>query len=251
MHSKGFSVGSMMIGMPPMSGHVFSFTKSLYGDGVNDVAKTSSPSSTAFNPFGTSAWSFSAWIKPTATATMDLFGVHDGSSDRFFFRLNSNRQISVGSHGQVSHSGVSYSAGNINTWHMYSVSIEVTSPTSNTVRMYIDGVLFATIVKAKYTYSVANTNISIGAVYGGTGGLQGYMTQAVFTENLVPASEWVDLYNGGDGADPSKVITSPHSIYNINGAVGATTGTITDALGQQDLTMSGYLSPFGINADIP
>jgi len=234
-------------------GAPFAMGNSLYTDGVNDVAVNPSATTSAFNPFQTSAWSASVWVKPTTSATMYPFAIKGGgdTGHRFYFKLNSNRQITIGSHGQQAHSGVAFPSSYWTTWNMYSFSINVDSPTQNTVYMYINGALFATVVQAKYSYTFTTTQVSIGALSAGNLGLQGFSTQYVFTENLVPASEWLALYNSGSGADPSAVITNPHSIYNITEAVGTTSGDIADALGEQDLTMSGFVAPFGVNADNP
>jgi hypothetical protein len=231
----------------------FAMGNSLYTDGVNDVVQNSVLSSTAFNPYQTSAWSASVWVKPTTAATMNLFAVSEtlGGTDRFWLRLYSNNQLGCGSHGQIAYSGVTFPSSYWTSWNMYSVSVRVDSATTQTVFFYINGALFATIAKGKYSYTPTSIQLSLAAFSYAGGGLQGYSTQYVFTENLVPESEWLALYNSGSGADPSVVITSPHSIYNINESAGTTSGDIVDALGEQDLTMFGFVAPFGVNAEAP
>jgi len=231
----------------------FAMGNSLYTDGVNDVVQNGTLSSTVFNPFQTSAWSASVWVKPSAIATMGVFAVSEtlGGSAKFWFRLYSNRQLGVQSHGQTAFSGVSFPTSYWTTWNMYSFSVSVDSPTTQTIRFYINGALFATIAKSKFSYTPTTNQLSLGAFASGSSGLQGFSTQYVFSTRLVSASKWAELYNSGSGADPSKVLTTPHSIYNINESVGTTSGDIADSLGQQDLTMSGFVSPFGVNADKP
>ena len=231
----------------------FEMGNSLYTDGVNDVAEIGTATATAFNPFQTSAWSCSFWAKPTTTATMYLFGVKGPSYNRFWMRLDGNGRMTIGSHGRIVSTTVSIPSGGAHwtSWNMYSISVEVTSASTQTVYFYFNGALFQTVTSSKYSYTNTTAELALGGTARSGADFQGYSTQYVFTENLVPVSEWLALYNSGSGADPSVVITSPHSIYNITESAGTTSGDIVDALGEQDLTMSGFVAPFGVNAEAP
>ena len=231
------------------------FAQSLYTDGVNDVAHNPTANTEAFNPFQTAAWSASVWVKPTfAGASMNAFGVKGGGDNynRFWLRLGSNGSMIIGSHGTIIYGPLIPGGGSHWTsWNMYSVSVEVTGTFTQTTKMYFNGVLIDTEVGSRYNYNFPTTQLGIGAQAAGNGGIIGYSTQFVFTENLVPESEWLALYNGGIGDNPENVITNPHSIYKIVEAAGTVTGSIADSLGVQDLTMSGFVLPFGVNEESP
>ena len=227
---------------------------SLYTDGVNDVAENSTATTTTFNPAQTAAWSASVWAKPTLTSqTQTLWGATGDPYDRFWMRLDGNGRMSVGSHGQICSTTISIpgSGSHWTSWNMYSVSVDVTSATTQTVYFYFNGALFFTLNKSKYSYTFTSTKLALGGTTRNGGSFQGYSTQFVFTENLVSADVWLALYNGGTGRDPEEVVTSPHSIYNINEPAGQTTGLIADTLSQQDLTMSGFVAPYGVNSESP
>ena len=231
----------------------FAMGNSLYTDGVNDIVSCSA-SSTAFNPVQTAAWSASFWAKPTLTSQSQvLWGCKPDSYDRFWMRLDGNGRMSVGSHGRIVSTTVSIPGGGAHwtSWNMYSTSVEVTDASTQTVYFYFNGALFQTVTSSKYSYTNTTAELALGGTVRGGADFQGYSTQYVFTENLVPVSEWLALYNSGSGADPSVVITSPHSIYNINEAVETQSGDIADALGEQDLTMAGFDGVYGVSSESP
>ena len=77
------------------------------------------------------------------------------------------------------------------------------------------------------------------------------MNQPVFQESLLSATDISDLYNGGKGANANAIMPTMKSGYLGTEAVGTTTGTITDVTGNQDLTMSGFVAPYGVVSDTP
>ena len=58
------------------------------------------------------------------------------------------------------------------------------------------------------------------------------------------------VYGGGSGADLTTIGTIK-GYYRPLTTDGPTTGTITDSSGNQDCTMNGFVSPYGVTTDTP
>ena len=58
-------------------------------------------------------------------------------------------------------------------------------------------------------------------------------------------------YNSGSGADPRTAFTSVKQLFLFEDSAGTVTGTVTDAIGSQDLTMNNFVAPFGVVTESP
>jgi hypothetical protein len=267
MNSKGFSIGSMMIGMPPQGGHVFSFTNSIHFDGVNDYLTTASGGSPAisaneFNPFNQTDWSFSTFSKSGGGVAFainsaffaSLHAVGAGSRTRLIL-INAGsggRKMQIQSNIYTVTSSIIIPESEQIDWRHYGCSVEIISSSVQRARFYYDGALIETKDFTNAVLTHASASLILGAAStSGTYSLSGYLAEINFMENLATDGQMADAYNGGRGANGEDVFTTVKKRLVVTNSDGQTTGDITDAIAGENLLMNGFLSPYGVTTDVP
>jgi len=144
---------------------------SNFFDGTGDFLSFPSNLRTAMGGgFAGNLSTMEAWIYPTASGT--IFGRYDAIAEngRFFWSIESNNMrfgytIGPGDLASVNSTG---SLVTLNAWHHVAVTIDSTTPSSTTVRMFINGVLINTFTGQNFTSQTEFAPSSAPAI--GTGG---------------------------------------------------------------------------------
>lgn len=239
----------------------FAFGNSYHFDGVNDnMNEGGTDSSTCFNPFNQTDWTAAMWLKPDGSAfnhNTAPFGcgryVNDaGFGSVVFFNGTAGGNI-VRVYSNLYNATFTYEipAATLADWFHLAVTVEMVDASNQEAKIYINGDLKET--KTFTNYNLVDTSISfrLGGWNNNSSFINAYMNQPVFQESLLSATDISDLYNGGRGANASDIMTTMKSGYLGTEAVGTTTGIITDVTGNQDLTMSGFVAPYGVVSDTP
>lgn len=246
-------------------GGSFSFGNSYHFDGVNDGMNigggTPATSSTCFNTFNQTNWSAAMWLKADGlrftnncaawsngrTATDSGFGgmvFINGILGGNVVKIYSNLYNTAFTTYVVS-------AALVQAWTHYALTLEIISPTVQRGRLYINGTLVETKDFTNYALNDTDVAFALGKWPNNTVHMNGFMNQPVFQQSLLSDTDISNLYNGGSGATASDIMTTMKSGYLGTEAVGTTTGTITDVTGNQNLTTSGFVAPYGVVSDTP
>ena len=248
MPANSFGIGSMFIGMDRTSQGVFAFGNAVQHDGVNDrlVAETSNN----WNPYQTD-WSISIWAKGVGgnKANGSWVEAHrSNGSSGCFFGIQSSASFRVMSNFQQHIFAYTPTALFMQDWHHYVITVEYVDASNQQALLYVDGILEETGNFGNAAHSTVYAKLRIGGE-SGVGGqkFNGVWKQILLMEELIPASEVTDLYNSGDGADPDDALSGTvKNHYAVAEEIGTTTGTITDETGNQDVTMTNFLTPYGV-----
>ena len=235
----------------------FAFSNSVYGDGVNDTLSTSA-STTCLNPFQQNDWAFNIWFKgSTAFQYNDiLFDFNSGGGQSYFqWRTGvgggaTSRYVWLVSNNRGTFSTWEMPTADNTDWHCIGGSVEIVDASNQKIKLYYDGALVDTIGTANNVFTRANTDQRL---FGSSSGspMAGWMGQTSFMDYLPTDAHFTAAYNSGSGADPRTAFTSVKQLFLFEDSAGTVTGTVTDAIGNQDLTMNNFVAPFGVVTESP
>jgi len=226
----------------------FAFRRSVSFN--EDGDKLSCGSTSTWNPLDPGAFGFSCWARAPVGAfnNNDFLWYASSSSDSSLlgFSLSGTDAVLTGKTRNVGFTGTHViSSATQAAWNMYSMVSYTSGRGGQIVLLYINGVQVDSFGLSNNTFTHSTVDLKIG------GPFLGYICEMVFCNYQITAPQLVALYNSGNGADPTTVLDSVHSYYPVSEAAGQTSGTIADAIGNQDLTMSGFSAPYGTITDTP
>ena len=200
-------VGSGGVAIP------FSFGNALQFDGVDDYVNTASNtfSSLFYNANGEYTLSF--WVKPYSISNYPVLFSSSTTNGNLFLELgNSTSTLYWGSaNGFRTYSGVGFSVGN---WNHFTITKTGLGDNGD---IYLNGALLP-----NYTGSIldiANINLSllIGKYVSGSLNINGVMDEVCIWNGVsATAQNAVDLYNSGNGALASSIISNPTAYWRLN-----------------------------------
>ncbi|MCP4789173.1 MAG: LamG domain-containing protein [Gammaproteobacteria bacterium] len=231
----------------------YDFGNSIQYDGVND--RCSGSSAGTWNPYQTD-WSISIWAKGVGgnMANGSWIEAHrSNGSSGCFFGIHSNTTMRVMSNFREHIFTYVPTALFMQEWHHFGISVENIDASNQQALLYVDGLLVETGNFSNAAHSTVTSKLRLGGESGAGGQkYNGIQNQVVLTENLISAAEFLALCNGGVGADPIATLSGTiKNYYSVSDSIGKTTGDITDMMGNQNLTMTNFLSPYGVIADKP
>ena len=242
-------------------GGAFTIERSLHFDGVNDYVSAGVLSSDCFNPFNDTDWSVSWWMKSdgsryTNQGTVCAVATSVGTGNPFMYIRTRNdglndSKLEVRTNVYVGTSTHTITSANCQVWQHYVLTC-TQNPTEQTVQLYVNNTLQDTMSLTLRTETHASVSFQVGTSQGNSAfnPFKGYLCEMGFWEIALNADQVSSLYNEGNGADVST-IASPVSYYRPLTTDGPTSGTITDSIGNQDCTMNGFVSPYGVVTDTP
>tara|TARA_R110000751_G_scaffold285874_1_gene390230 strand:+ start:1236 stop:1994 length:759 start_codon:yes stop_codon:yes gene_type:complete len=230
----------------------FAFQRSVSFDGTNDALSTGGTSS-SFNCFNQADIGFSCWMKASASTfgnNDQIWGGTDGGAvtTMYFLLSGTNVRITMRTRNRTLAGTYDIAASTQVAWTHYGITVEIVSSTVQRVRWYVNGALVETADVSNNVFTRSNINLTLGS---GANTLNGFQCESVFSNYLITDAQMTALYNSGAGADPTTTLDSVHSYYPVSEAAGQSSGTIVDAMGNQNLTMANFVAPYGTNADTP
>lgn len=239
----------------------FVFGNSYHFDGVNDnMNEGGADSSTCFNPFNQTDWTAAMWLKADGSRfnnNVSPFGCGRWVGDAGFGSMLFHTTVGGGNivrlYSNLYNALFAYvvSSALAQAWTHYAVSVEIISGSVQRGRLYINGALVETKDFANYVVNDTDTVFRLGGWPNSTYFINAFMNQPVFQQSLLSDTDISNLYNGGKGANANAIMPTMKSGYLGTEPVGQVTGTITDVTSNQDLTMSGFVSPYGVVSDTP
>lgn len=147
--------------------------------------------------------SFACWIKTTTTTSAPAIAGKWGPTQRnWLFRVETDGTLGIYAGNGGGTTGVSVkSTGTVDDGNWHHVGFTFDSST-NVWRIYIDGSLDGTSATAAPAASTAGFAVGAAEAAGTTGSsdtFTGDIDEALWCQDLLSASEFSDLYNGGDG----------------------------------------------------
>jgi len=198
----------------------FEFGNALLFDGVDDHVNTLANTFDDLFYNASDLYTASGWFNPTSSGTYPII-LTTSIAGEFFLELD----VTVGTvYWRNGGSIRTYSSTGwtLNSWNHYAI---VKTGTGDSGDLYINGVLQSSYggVLAS-TKSTTTQNLIIGAYYNYGAPFEGKMDEtAIWNGTAATQQNITDLYNGGNGALASSVISSPTAYWRFNESGIATT----------------------------
>ena len=226
-------------------------------DGVTDCILPSGDSLTCFNPFNDVDYKVSFFAKSTSSrfkhnGTVISVGQTTTQNPRFSIKFindgGSNSKLVIISNLMSATSTYSITPAVCQSWNHY--MIVVTQGATQTIEIYINNVLVDTLTPSTYTITDSSVSLQIGSSKGSSAFnvFEGRLAEISLGVGSTSAQEIADLYNQND---PQTSMNGIVNYYKFSEPVGTVVGNITDSMGSDDLTMSGFALPNGIVSDQP
>jgi hypothetical protein len=239
----------------------FTFDSSLHLDGVNDFASVGVLSSTAFNPFNDTDWTVSWWMKSDGSrysnqGTVCAVATSTGTGNPFMYIRTRNdglndSKLEIRSNVYVGSSTYTITSAKCQVWQHYVVTC-TQEASQQTLKIYVNSVLVDTIALTLRTETHSSISFQIGTSQG-TGAFnpfKGYVCELGFWERALPEADVLKAYGGGDGVDLAS-IAGIVNYYRLLSTDGPQSGTMADIMELDDMTLNGFLSPYGVISDTP
>jgi len=172
---------------------VFSNTKSIELDGIDDYVDCGS-----FSAYDNGDLSASVWIKKSTMGTYEYAFSNSGSSAKAGFDIvfeNAFRRVSVGRRTRTSdtYSGFLDIGFTLNNWHHISFTY---NDSTRTLKVYRDGILQSTTIGSASTNS-ASLNLTIGSYQGSSNYFIGNLDEVSIFNSELSQSDVTNIYNLG------------------------------------------------------
>ena len=242
-------------------GSSFAIERSLRFDGVNDYASQGSLSTDGFQPYNNKDWTVTWWAKSDGTRYKNLgtiFSVaqSNNSGNPFMFVRFKNDGVSdsaVNVRTNVKNYTSSHTITSVNcqVWQHYAVVVTQNGPNQD-IEIYVNGASVDTGSVVANTKTNTNVDVCIGTSNNAVAFQQyiGWVAEIGCWEEALNSTQIAAAYGGGSGADLTTIGTIK-GYYRPLSTDGPTTGSITDSSGNQDCTMNGFVSPYGVVTDTP
>ena len=242
-------------------GSSFAIERSLRFDGVNDFASQGSLSTDGFQPFNNKNWTVTWWSKSDGSRYNDLgtvmsVAIANNSGNPFMwirFKNDgaSDSAVNVRTNVKNYTSSHTITSAKCQIWQHYAVVVTQNGGNQD-IEVYVNGSSVDTGSVAASTRTNTNVDVCIGTSNNSSAFQQykGWVAEIGCWETALSASEIADVYGGGSGADLTTIGTIK-GYYRPLSTDGPLTGTITDSSGNQDCTMNGFVSPYGVVSDTP
>jgi hypothetical protein len=207
---------------------LFSFGNALKFDGINDRVET--------QLFGSPTFAFSYWLNPTLLSFQVGFAGVGGAD---YITVQSNQlRVGTGTGGLIIFDFTTNSVPllEVDNWYHFFI-------TSDGVNMsaYVNGELIDTIA-----YTSGITINKFGARSTNSLFFNGVMDEVVYwDETTGTEQDAIDLYNGGDGVDPTTVISSPNRYYKMNSS-GSSLVAIDDGSDTENGTLVNFTPEYWV-----
>ena len=222
---------------------VFSNTKSIELDGIDDYVDCGS-----FSAYDNGDLSASVWIKKSTMGTYEYAFSNSGSSAKAGFDIvfeNAFRRVSVGRRTRTSdtYSGFLDIGFTLNTWHNIAFTYQ---DSTRTLKVYNDGVLKSTTIGSASTNS-ASLDLTIGSYQDTSNHLVGTMDEVAIWNSELSVTDITTIYNSGVPNNLNDLSTPPLSWWRCGD--GDTSPTLTDnGSGGNDGTMESFST---FSTDVP
>ncbi len=238
----------------------FAIERSLRFDGVNDYASQGSLSTAGFQPFNNKDWTITFWAKSDGTrfvnngAAVSVVVANNAAAKtmvRFQNDGASDSKISIKSNNIAYASSYTITSAKCQVWQHYAVVVTQNGANQD-VEVYVNGSSVDTGSISANTLSNTSVDVCLGTANNATAfnAFKGYISEVGCWETALNSGDIAAIYGGGSGADLTTIGTIK-GYYRPLTTDGPTTGTITDVSGNQDCTMNGFVSPYGVTTDTP
>lgn len=246
-----------------VGGGGFTFDASMRFDGVNDLASNGSLTTNGFQPFNNKDWTVTWWAKSDGSRYKDLgtvmaVAIANNSGNAFMWVRfkndgTSDSTINIRTNVKNYTSGHTITSANCQIWQHYAVVVTQNSGTAKQdIEIYVNGVSVDTGNVDQSLRTNTNVDVCLGSSNNTTAhqAYKGWVSEIGCWEEALNSAEIAAVYNGGKGADLNTIGTIK-GYYKPLSTDGPTTGTITDSSGNQNCTMNGFVSPYGVVSDTP
>ena len=241
-------------------GDAFAIERSLRFDGVNDYASQGSLSTAGFQPFNNKDWTITFWAKSDGTryinngAAVSVVRANNSGAVTIVRFQNdgiSDSKISIKSNNIAYSSSYTITSAKCQVWQHYAVVVTQNGANQD-VEVYVNGTSVDTGSISANTISNTSVDVCLGTANNSTAfnAFKGYISEVGCWETALNSGDIAAIYGGGSGADLTTIGTIK-GYYRPLTTDGPTTGTITDVSGNQDCTMNGFVSPYGVTTDTP
>lgn len=238
----------------------FAIERSLRFDGVNDYASQGSLSTAGFQPFNNKDWTVSFWAKSDGTryinngAAVSVVRANNSGAVTIVRFQNdgiSDSKISIKSNNIAYASSYTITSANCQVWQHYAVVVTQNGANQD-VEVYVNGTSVDTGSIIANTITNTSVDVCLGTANNARAfnAFKGYISEVGCWEEALDSGQISAVYGGGSGADLTTIGTVK-GYYRPLKTDGPTTGTITDSSGNQDCTMNGFVSPYGVTTDTP
>jgi len=242
-------------------GSSFAIERSLRFDGVNDFASQGSLSTDGFQPFNNKDWTVTWWAKSDGSRYKDLgtvmsVGIANNSGNPFMWIRfkndgTSDSAVNIRTNTKNYTSGHTITSAKCQVWQHYAVVVTQNGGNQD-IEVYVNGASVDTGSVLANTKTNTNVDVCLGTSNNSTAfqPYKGWVAEIGCWEEALNSTQIAAAYGGGAGADLSTIGTIK-GYYKPLSTDGPTTGTITDSSGNQDGTMNGFVSPYGVVTDTP
>ena len=241
----------------------FAIERSLRFDGVNDLASNGSLTTDGFQPFNNKDWTVTWWAKSDGTRYKDLgtimaVAIANNSGNAFMWLRfkndgTSDSTINVRTNVKNYTSSHTITSAKCQIWQHYAVVVTQNSVTAKQdIEIYVNGVSVDTGNVDQSLKTNTNVDVCLGSSNNTNAhqAYKGWIAEIGCWETALTSGQIAAIYGGGSGADLSTIGTVKGYYKPLN-TDGPTTGTITDSSGNQDCTMNGFVSPYGVTTETP
>jgi len=243
------------------SGDSFAIERSLRFDGSNDFASQGSLSTDGFQPFNNKNWTVTWWAKSDGTRYKDLgtvmaVAIANNSGNAFMwirFKNDgaSDSTINVRTNVKNYTSGHTITSAKCQIWQHYAVVVTQNGGNQD-IEIYVNGSSVDTGSVAASTRTNTLVDVCLGSSNNTTAhqAYKGWIAELGCWETALNSTQIAAVYNSGKGVDLNTVGTVK-GYYKPLSTDGPLTGTITDSSGNQDCTMNGFVTGYGVVTDTP
>lgn len=250
----------------------FQFQGSIRFEGANDFINTGGLTSSCWNPYNNTDWTVSWWMKcETGETNFKNNGHiiatnHSSTSSNPQCRIctldetgGSELQIRIpwlnGSTKSFKNFRSTYLITNAacQVWQHYAVVVtQNNGAATQDIQIYVNGSLVdsGSVDQANFTQTSFAMAIGSQNPTSAFQTFEGFLAEIALYEEALSADEISALYNSGNGRLATEIGT-PTGYYRPNASDGPQTGSITDVTGNKDLTMNGFVTPYGVTNDTP
>jgi len=264
--------GCIMPANLPAGDSAFQFQGSIRFEGANDFINTGGATSDCWNPYNNTDWTVSWWAKcetgetrfknngtiictnvaaSSSNPQMTIQTINATGGSSFTLRIPFLNGT-IKSYKSYTSSHV-ISNADCQVWQHYAVVLTQNNGASTQdIQIYVNGSLVdsASVDQANFTQTSFAMAIGSRNPVSFFQGWEGFLSEIALYEESLSADEISALYNSGNGRLATEIGT-PTGYYRPNATDGPQTGSITDVTGNKDLTMNGFVSPYGVTNDTP